>query len=208
MKGGFKFLAVPVIFAWLLSASASTGVGAAASNQEPSLAASKTNLPAASNTPQASDASVSGRPRTFSKDPGAALDWFVDGSAAVFGLLAVFFAIVTVVITIVGIITGIVKFRDLIQRIEKDLHRKVEEEFGKRLDIVVEEEIRPKVKEIIETELRTTIEAGKARIETELSKTFGDPVLREELIQQVAVEIRSRLSVPQSAKVEQKEFDQ
>jgi hypothetical protein len=144
----------------------------------------------------------------FSSDPGTVRSWFLDGTAAIFGLLAVFFAILAVVITIVGIITGISKYRDLVKRLESELRDKVDEEFGKQLDSVVQRQIEPKVKEIIEIELKMTLETGKERVAAELSRIVDEADLKQALIDAVADEIRKRLSIPQTPKVEPKEFDQ
>ncbi|HEV2437799.1 MAG TPA: hypothetical protein VG077_17525 [Verrucomicrobiae bacterium] len=199
-------IAVYILFAVLISAHAQQKTNVPTSNQGP-----QSNLLASVQSNQSAFLQPSQReePKAFSSDPGTFRSWFFDGAAAIFGILAVFFAIVTVVATVVGVITGISKFRDLIKRVESDLKDKIVLEFGKRLNEVVEREIEPQVKEIIEKQLKTTLETGKQRIEEEISRSIKDSDLKEILINEVAAEIRARLSAPpQSPKVEPKEFGQ
>lgn len=133
--------------------------------------------------------------------------FFIDFVAAIFGVLSVVFALITLVAAIFGFVFGVSKFKELISKIENEITEKVDFEFKKKLDVVVEEQIKPKVESIITTNLKEVLEAAHDRIKTEISKTVSDADLKEELIKVVTSEIQSRLAYPSAASVAPKEFE-
>lgn len=129
--------------------------------------------------------------------------FYVDLAAAVFGWLAVVFAMVTVGFAIVGIR----EFRDVKRKIEQELRTAIHTQLNERIQELTEQTIRPKIQSVLEEELKRTLDKAVVQFDEELKKSLQSKEFTARLMDTVTDEIKARLSKPQTPGVNAKEFE-
>lgn len=128
---------------------------------------------------------------------------FIDWAAALFGFLAVIFALLTLLLFYKGYAT----IKDVAQHMERDLKERVKVEFEAKLSTVIEQEVRPKIQQILDQELRRTLDTVEPLVEAEIRRNLSDSAIRQGLIDNVTGEIIARLSIPRGGSPRSGEFE-
>lgn len=173
-----------------------TSNGAALDTDDQQTHPAPTGTPSAVSSVVANSDSKTSKQSTEKSTPDPYRGHYVDVSAAVFGWIAVIFALITLLIAIGAIVLsgfGIYKFRDLVRRLEFELRAKVDTAFQQSLDRVVGEEIRPRAKKIADEELNAVLEGARTRAHVELLAVVQQLDGREALVNEVVAEIQNRL---------------
>ena len=129
--------------------------------------------------------------------------FYVDLAAALFGWLAVAFALITVVFTIVGIR----ELRDVKRKIAQELQATIQTLLDEKIQEVTDSTIRPKIQSVLDEELRKKLDHAVTQFDAEVAKSLQNQDVKKQLVDAVAEEIKIRLSKPQTLGVSSKEFE-